>query len=73
MALVPRSGVMEIDTYVPGRSEAAGAVRVHKLSSNESPFGPSPKAIAAYESAARALGVYTEGTSRIVRDAHAAQ
>jgi len=72
MALVPRSGVMEIDAYVPGRSEAAGAVRVHKLSSNESPFGPSPKAIAAYESAWRALGVYPEGTSRILRDAIAA-
>src|SRR6185436_6758599 len=58
--------------YVPGRSDAAGAVKVHKLSSNESPFGPSPKAVAAYESAERVLGLYPEGTSRILRDAIAA-
>ena len=72
MALAPRSGVMQIDAYIPGRSDAAGAARVYKLSSNESPFGPSPKAIAAYESAERSLGVYPEGTSRILRDAIAA-
>jgi histidinol-phosphate aminotransferase len=60
---------MEIDAYVPGRSEAKGAARVYKLSSNESPFGPSPKAIAAYEAAETVLGVYPEGTARILREA----
>ena len=54
----PKPGIMEIDVYVPGRSEAKGAARVYKLSSNESPFGPSPKAIAAYEAAEPLLGVY---------------
>ena len=69
MSLSPKPGVMEIEAYVPGRSQAAGAARVYKLSSNESPFGASPNAIAAYEAAERTLGVYPEGTARILRDA----
>jgi histidinol-phosphate aminotransferase len=69
MTIPPKPGVLDIQPYVPGRSEAAGAARIFKLSSNESPFGPSPKAIAAYESAEPALGVYPEGSSRILREA----
>ncbi len=46
--------------------------RTFKLSSNELPFGPSPKAVTAYESAEPALGVYPEGTSRVLREAIAA-
>ena len=65
----PKPGIMEIDVYVPGRSEAKGAAKVYKLSSNESPFGPSPKAIAAYEAAEPLLGVYPEGSARILREA----
>jgi histidinol-phosphate aminotransferase len=72
MTLTPRSGVMDIAAYVPGRSDAKGVAKVYKLSSNESPFGPSPKAVAAYESAENALGVYPEGTSRLLREAIAA-
>ena len=67
--ILPRPGVLDVSVYVPGRSEATGAMRTFKLSSNESPFGPSPKAVAAYESAESALGVYPEGTSRVLRDA----
>jgi len=72
MTIAPKPGVLDVHVYVPGRSEAAGVARTHKLSSNESPFGPSPKAVAAYESAEPALGVYPEGTSRVLRDAIAA-
>src|SRR3954469_9288808 len=72
MALSPKPGVMDIEAYVPGRSEAKGATRVYKLSSNESPFGPSPKAVAAYESTEPALGIYPEGSARILREAIAA-
>src|SRR5262245_7583549 len=72
MTIEPKPGVMDIQVYVPGRSEAQGAVRTYELSSNESPFGPSPKAIAAYESAEPALGLYPEGTSRLLREAIAA-
>ncbi len=69
MTPAPKPGVMDVHAYVPGRSDAAGAARIYKLSSNESPFGPSPKAVAAYESAEPALGLYPEGSARIVRDA----
>ncbi len=73
MTIAPKPGVMDVHVYVPGRSEAAGAARTYKLSSNESPFGPSAKAVAAYEGAEPALGIYPEGTSRILRDAIAAR
>ena len=51
----PRPGVLTIDPYVPGKSSAAGVERVFKLSSNETPLGPSPQAIAAYREAAAHL------------------
>ena len=43
----PRPGVMEIEAYVPGKSAAPAGVKLYKLSSNETPLGASPKAIAA--------------------------
>ena len=72
MQLTPKPGVMDIEAYVPGRSEAKGAAKVFKLSSNESPFGPSPKAVTAYETAESTLGIYPEGSARILREAIAA-
>jgi histidinol-phosphate aminotransferase len=42
---------------------------VFKLSANETPFGPSPKAIEAFKSAADHLEDYPEGTSRVLREA----
>jgi histidinol-phosphate aminotransferase len=44
----PRPGVLKIQAYVPGKSSAPGAAKVFKLSSNETPLGPSPQSIAAY-------------------------
>jgi histidinol-phosphate aminotransferase len=37
--------VLDIAAYVPGKSAAPGVARVFKLSANETPLGPSPKAI----------------------------
>src|SRR5262249_27726892 len=65
----PRPGVLDIDAYVPGRSEAPGAARVFKLSSNESPLGPSPKALAAYRDAAGELQDYPDGPATDLREA----
>src|SRR5258708_6388938 len=48
----PRPGVLAIEPYMPGKSTAPGVARVFKLSSNETPLGPSPKAIAAYRAVA---------------------
>ena len=47
-APVPRPGVMEISAYVPGKDGAGFSGRIFKLSSNETPLGPSPAAIEAY-------------------------
>ncbi len=65
----PRPGVLEIQAYVPGKSTAAGVARIFKLSANETPLGPSPRAIDAYRGAAEHLHDYPEGTARKLREA----
>ena len=65
----PRPGVLEISPYVPGKSQAPGVAKVFKLSSNETPLGPSFKAIAAYHAVAEHLQDYPEGSSADLRDA----
>ncbi len=65
----PRSGVLDIDLYVPGKSSAAPGVKTHKLSSNETPLGPSPKALAAFGAAAGTLALYPDGSARRLREA----
>jgi histidinol-phosphate aminotransferase len=65
----PRPGVLDIAPYVPGKSSAPGVARVIKLSSNESPLGPSPKAVAAYETAAAKLEDYPDGSVTELRSA----
>jgi len=44
----PQPGIMKIDLYEGGASHLEGQVEAVKLSSNENPFGPSPKAVEAY-------------------------
>jgi histidinol-phosphate aminotransferase len=67
---VPNPGILEIAPYTPGKSPVPEPGRkVFKLSANETPLGPSPKAIAAYRNAADHLEDYPEGTSRILREA----
>jgi histidinol-phosphate aminotransferase len=67
---VPNPGILDIAPYTPGKSPKAEAGRkVFKLSANETPFGPSPKAIEAYKGVAAHLEDYPEGTSRILREA----
>jgi histidinol-phosphate aminotransferase len=65
----PRPGVLDIQAYVPGKSAAPGAARVFKLSSNETPLGPSPRAIAAYRAAADHLQNYPDGSAGALREA----
>ncbi|WP_410055028.1 histidinol-phosphate transaminase [Microvirga sp. Mcv34] len=64
----PRPGVMQIDAYVPGKSKAAGVAKVHKLSSNETPLGPSPKAMEAFRSFDH-LELYPDGAATKLREA----
>lgn len=65
----PRKGLLEIAPYVPGKSSAPGVAKVIKLSSNETPLGPSPKATAAYNAAGQHLEDYPDGSASALREA----
>ena len=61
--------MLAIEAYVPGKSSAPGVAKVFKLSSNETPLGPSPKAIAAYQAVAGHLQDYPDGAATELREA----
>ena len=65
----PRPGVLKIQAYVPGKSSAPGVDKIFKLSSNETPLGPSPKAIAAYNAIGKHLEDYPDGSASELREA----
>ena len=69
----PQPGILDIDPYVPGKSSVTGAVKVHKLSSNETPLGASPAAIEAYRADAEGLHLYPDGSASTLRGAIAAR
>ncbi len=65
----PKPGILDIQAYVPGESHVAPGVKPIKLSSNETPLGPSPKAIAAYKAEAESLERYPDGAAIALRTA----
>lgn len=65
----PKTGVMNIATYVPGKSKVPDDVTLHKLSSNESPIGPSPHAVAAVTDTISKMQDYPDGASTQLRTA----
>jgi histidinol-phosphate aminotransferase len=65
----PKPGLLDIHLYVGGRSAVPGVAKVTKLSSNESPVGPSPKAVEALTAAAHDLQLYPDGSSLALREA----
>lgn len=65
----PVPGILDIAPYVGGRATADGAARVFKLSSNESPLGPSPAALEAYRAAAASLHIYPDSNAGELRRA----
>ncbi len=65
----PRPEILAIDAYVPGKSRVAGVAKVHKLSSNESPLGASPRAIEAFRKCASDLSLYPDGSASALREA----
>jgi histidinol-phosphate aminotransferase len=69
LAPKPRPGVLDIEAYVPGESKVAGGLKPIKLSSNETPLGPSPKAVAAFTEAGAALERYPDGQAAALRQA----
>jgi len=68
-SLAPRPGILDIETYQPGRSAVAGGGPVIKLSSNETPLGPSPAALEAYQNAALTLERYPDRGAAALRQA----
>jgi histidinol-phosphate aminotransferase len=68
-APIPRPGVLDIEAYSPGNSTVPGAHKIYKLSSNESPLGPSPKAVAAFRQASESLERYPDGSAGPLREA----
>lgn len=67
----PRRSVLDISAYVPG-DDRSSAAKVFKLSSNETPLGPSPLAMQAFRANADRLHVYPDGSAKSLREAIAA-
>src|SRR5690606_14794298 len=65
----PQPGILGITPYKGGEGAVPGVADVRKLSSNESPLGPSPKAAAAYAALATELHRYPDGASDALRQA----
>ncbi|MGE5165714.1 MAG: histidinol-phosphate transaminase [Sphingobacteriales bacterium] len=61
--------MLDIAPYIPGKSTAPGVAKIFKLSSNETPLGPSATAIAAYRAAGEHLEDYPDGSASALRDA----
>ncbi len=69
MTLTVRPGILDIAPYVGGEAGLAGHQKVIRLASNESPLGPSPKAVEAYRKLGAELHRYPDGGSHRLRDA----
>ena len=69
----PKSGILDIAPYVGGEAHVEGVARVIRLASNETPLGPSPKAVAAYKKLAGELHRYPDGGAEDLRAAIADQ
>lgn len=65
----PQPKILDIELYVGGKGHLAGIENVVKLSSNENPHGPSPKAKAAFLQEAEFLSVYPSSDHGALRDA----
>jgi hypothetical protein len=63
----PRVGVLEIEPYVPGNNTTPQGATVFKLSSNETPLGPSPDAVRSYHETTEHLAVYPDGSGAALR------
>ena len=65
----PKPGILDITPYIGGRAALPGFKDVIKLSSNETPLGPSAKTVEALAKASHDLHLYPEGSAKILREA----
>ncbi len=66
---IAKPGILAIEAYVPGESKVSGGIKPAKLSSNETPLGASPMAIAAFKAAVADLERYPDGQATALRQA----
>lgn len=67
--ITSQPGIMQIKPYVGGEAHVPGVEKIYKLSSNENPLGPSPKAIAAFRAMGDSLHFYPSGSHDALRAA----
>ena len=67
--ITPQPGIMDIALYQGGAAHVAGVSNVVKLSSNENPLGPSPRAIEAMQAAAAQMHRYPSSDHSSLRAA----
>jgi histidinol-phosphate aminotransferase len=65
----PKPGVIDIAAYVPGSSSGPPGIRLHKLSSNETPLGPGAAARTALAAIGDHLAEYPDGSASRLRNA----
>ena len=65
----PNPGIMQISPYKQGAWKLKANKKIIKLSSNETPLGPSPKAVKAYLEGQKILNLYNDGGSTELREA----
>ena len=65
----PKSGILDIHAYKPGRATAEGVTDPVKLSANENILGSSPKAKAAFAAGIDRLHLYPDGQGQALRAA----
>jgi histidinol-phosphate aminotransferase len=65
----PRSGILDINPYVPGNLDLLDPDKVIYLASNESPLGASPAAIKAFKDCATRLHYYPDASCTQLRTA----
>ncbi len=78
MSRLARRGILDLPPYVPGKpveevQRELGLTDVIKMASNESPMGPSPRALAAIGAALGGIHIYPEGPASELRRALAAR
>ncbi len=67
MSIQAKSMLSSIKPYAQGKSTIEGVADPIKLSSNELPYPPSPKAVAAFHSTGEKLGRYPDGSQSSLR------
>jgi histidinol-phosphate aminotransferase len=68
-----RSVLDDFPAYQPGRTPVSAAGKSHKLSSNESPFGPLPSVVEVIAEAARSVNRYPDNGAQALTQAIAAR